>query len=129
MSREKAVALWERAKLSFSAAATLVDLDADSTASRAYYSAFYAVSAWFALRGRFYKKHSAVRAAVNQDMVHAGIWPESNSKTFAFLSNLRSTADYGLETHASNEEAEKAVKAARVILEEVSKLEPGIFTL
>ena len=128
MSREDAIALWDRARQALSSAEQLRDFDPESSASRSYYAAFFAVSAWFALRDIFFKKHSAVRAAVNLELVRAGLWPQSFSKTYAFLLSLRSTADYGMKTRVSREEAEKAA-AAHEIIEAVSRLEPAIFSL
>jgi uncharacterized protein (UPF0332 family) len=63
-----AIASWERANLTLATARILVDSDPDSAASRAYYAAFYAVTALFALRDRSYKKHIGIRAAVNKEL-------------------------------------------------------------
>lgn len=65
--------LWERAQRSLATAR--MDLsagDSDAAASRAYYAAFYAVSALFALEGKSYRKHSALDSAVHKELVHSG---------------------------------------------------------
>jgi uncharacterized protein (UPF0332 family) len=46
----------------------------DGAASRAYYAAFHAVTALFALDGRIFTKHAALEAAVHRDLVKAGKW-------------------------------------------------------
>jgi len=52
--------LWERAEDAVRVSENNLSISPDSAASRAYYAAFYAVSALFALRGVVYRKHSAV---------------------------------------------------------------------
>ena len=56
----------------------------DGAASRAYYAAFHAVTALFALEGRTYTKHSAVEAAVHRDLVKVGRWPSEIGRDFSF---------------------------------------------
>lgn len=69
----RAVDLWERAKKALLVARTALPLDPDSAASRAYYAAFYAMSARFALEGKSFRKHSGVEAAVHRELVKTGI--------------------------------------------------------
>ena len=65
---------WRLARRFLESARVLVDAkDPDSAASRAYYSAFHAVSAWFAVRGTLFRKHEAVESAVHRDLVRTGI--------------------------------------------------------
>jgi uncharacterized protein (UPF0332 family) len=47
--------LWERAKKALAVAKAVSSLDPDSAASRAYYAAFYAVSARFVLKGNAFR--------------------------------------------------------------------------
>ena len=56
---------WGRAGRSLRAAQELLRIDADSAASRAYYAAFHALTALFALRGLAFTRHAALRAALN----------------------------------------------------------------
>ena len=60
---------WERANRTLDSAMKLATSDPDSAASRAYYAAFHAVTALFALREKTFIKHSALRAAVHRDLV------------------------------------------------------------
>ncbi|MFY9820678.1 MAG: HEPN domain-containing protein [Thermoanaerobaculia bacterium] len=64
--------LWERALRALQTAEDLVDRDPDASSSRAYYAAFYAVSALLALDGQSYSKHTAVERAVHRDYVKPG---------------------------------------------------------
>ncbi len=60
MSSEKYAAdLWQRSEEALRTAETDLAVSFDAAASRAYYAAFYAVSALFALEGREFVKHSA----------------------------------------------------------------------
>lgn len=67
----EAAALWDRAQKAVASARALVETDADGAASRAYYAAFYAVSALFSVEGKAFTKHTAVAAAVHRDLVKA----------------------------------------------------------
>jgi len=120
---------WDRAVESLGAAEELLPKYADACASRAYYAAFHAVSAWFALRGQTFTRHSAVETAVHRDLVKAGHWPSDLGKAYSFLLELRFTGDYGGGKHVSREEAEKAVHNARRILQAVHQLNPEAFPI
>ena len=96
-----------------------MELDADTTASRAYYSAFYAVSAHFAVAGGTFKKYSALEAAIHRDLVKAGVWPAKLGEEISKLSRLRGASDYAALDHATDEEARDAIKSAGSILKAV----------
>ncbi|HUT54855.1 MAG TPA: HEPN domain-containing protein [bacterium] len=121
---EEARVLWERALQAIQSARALLSSDFDGAASRAYYSAFYAVSAVFALRGKSFTKHSAVQSAVHRDLVNTGLWSPDLGEAFSFLFELRSTADYGKAKRVSVEEAEKTVSAAHLILKAAHEINP-----
>lgn len=92
MNRE-AAELWGLALQAFRTAKGITDTDPDGAASRAYYVAFYAVSALFVLQGKTFSRHSAVEIAVSRDLVKAGHWPAELGKTYSFLLELRSNPD------------------------------------
>ena len=82
--------LWGRARKALATARHVLSMDPDAAGSRAYYAAFYAASARFALDGRQFSKHSAVHAAVHRDLVHLGGWPsELGTVTIRFPSPHR----------------------------------------
>jgi hypothetical protein len=57
-----------------------------------------------------------VEAAVHRDLVKAGRWSADLGVDYSWLSNLRTTADYGGGLHVKPTEAqEAAVKASRLI--------------
>ena len=124
----EAMDLWERAKQALHAAGSNLVIDSDTAASRAYYAAFYAVSARFALEGKTFKKHSAVQAAVHRDLVKPGLWRENLGEGYTQLMKLRYTGDYGVGQHIMPEDAEEAVNTAAKILRAIAELKPEVFT-
>ena len=124
--KEFAQAEWERAQSSFAAAEQVAAIDPNSAASRAYYAAFHAVSALFALRGQSFSKHSAVRAAVYRDLVNTGLWPPELGQTYDSLLLLRTTGDYGGLADVSPEDAAIALVKAKRILDAVKQMCPEL---
>jgi uncharacterized protein (UPF0332 family) len=121
--------LWERAVQAFQTAEALVDRDPDASSSRAYYAAFYAVSALLALEGQSYSKHTAVERAVHRDLVKTGKLTVEVGASFSWLANLRYTADYGGSEHAEAGDAGQAVEKAGLILKAVREAAPEVFPL
>jgi uncharacterized protein (UPF0332 family) len=121
-----AVVEWERAGNALESAKLLLESDADASASRAYYAAFHAVTALFALEGRKFKKHSAVRSAVHRDLVHEGRFTPELGDDFDLLMDLREQGDYGGISRVSSEDARVAVEKAAGILEAVRRACPGL---
>jgi len=119
MNRE-AAALWDRAQTALESARTLAASDPDGAASRAYYAAFYAVSAVFAEEDRLFTKHTAVAAAVHRDLVRAGRVSAEAGRSYTWLMRLRQTGDYGQEFRVTAEEAEEAVRRADSLVSEVA---------
>lgn len=105
-----------RAHRAVESAETLVEKDPDSAASRAYYAAYHAVTALFALRNRTFTKHTAIRAAVHRDLVKTGEWEEGRGKDYDFLLELRETADYGGMTHVTRDAAQSAIECSHRVL-------------
>lgn len=79
--------LWERAVDALHIADLIVSHSPDSTASRTYYAAFFAVSAHFALVGKTFRKHTAVESAVHRDLVQTGLWDSSLGQTIRHFRN------------------------------------------
>jgi len=122
-----ATALWERAGDSLKAARHVLSVSCDAAASRAYYAAFYAVSALFALEGKEFRKHSALEAAVHRDLVKAGRWTRKLGAGYSFLAEMRTTGDYGDPERVAPQEAAEAVELAERILHAVSQHNPEAF--
>lgn len=123
--RERAEHLWDRARRAVAVAKSDLALDADAAASRAYYAAFYAVSALFALDDKSFTRHSAVEAAVHRELVRAGKWPAEVGATYSRLFHRRSRADSGAERHVSSEGAEDSIAGAERILRLVADSSGG----
>ncbi len=66
---QEAADLWARALQALHTANSTAATDPDAAASRAYYAAFYAVSAMLALEGKTFSRHSALEVAVHRDLV------------------------------------------------------------
>ena len=113
--------LWRRALKAIKTARQLVSDDPDAAGNRAYYAAFYAVSALFALEKKKYSRHSAVEAALHRDLIGTGRWEKGRGAEYSFLLNLRHKGDYGVEEQVSREEADKAMVCAGNIIEAVRK--------
>ena len=124
--KDFAAAQWQRSKRALGSARLLVEEDHDGAASRAYYAAFYAVTALLATEGKTYKKHSGVRAALHKDLVHTGRLSVELGDDYDFLMDLRDEADYGGVTSVSHENAHMAVAKAQAIVEAVGRLCPDL---
>ncbi len=112
---------WTRAERELVAAGALVSINADAAASRAYYAAFYAVSALFAAEEREFRRHSALEAAVHRELVRSGRWPEDLGADYSWLIDRRLVGDYGGARHVTLEEAQEAIVKARRIVETVGR--------
>ena len=110
---------WQHAQTALNAARQTLAIDPSTVANRAYYAAFYAVSALFAADGKTYKTHAGVEAAVTRDLVNTGRWSKDLGSAFRALHKLRGTADYDMSKFVSDQESQEAVKQAETILEAV----------
>ena len=124
---EEAIGFWNRALKTVQSAKSLLPSDPDSSASRSYYAAFYAVSALFVLQGRTFSKHSAVESAVHRDLVRSGHWPKELGANYSSLLALRATGDYGVLEHVSEKQAELAIQSVQRILQRVCEARPNVF--
>jgi uncharacterized protein (UPF0332 family) len=99
----------------------------ESATSRAYYAAFHALIALFALRSRSFKKHTALRAALHKELIKTDQWPVELGRDYDFLMDLREISDYSGVGRVSEENARRAVEAAQRIItacqQELSRLE------
>ena len=125
--KEVARSQWQRAQRVITTAAGLIKSDPESAASRAYYAAFHALTALFALRGQSFKKHAALRAALHKDLIKSGEWPMERGKDYDLLTELRETSDYAEVARVTELDARRAVEAAQRIVaacqEELSSLD------
>jgi uncharacterized protein (UPF0332 family) len=125
--KKAAADFWERAKQALLAARQNLSISPDAAASRAYYAAFYAVSAWFVLQDKIHYKHTAVEAAVHRDLVKAGIMSADFGSDYSKLVRLRMVGDYGVSEHVSPEQAAEAIDCADRVLKAIADSNPSAF--
>jgi uncharacterized protein (UPF0332 family) len=119
---------WSRALDALRAARGVVGISPDHAAASAYYAAFYAVSAHFAIGGRTFRKHTALEAAVHRDLVSGEGWPADVGSAYQALNRLRHIGHYGGPEHVPPEESERAIDMAEAILRAVAQARPDTFT-
>jgi uncharacterized protein (UPF0332 family) len=100
----------------------------DSAASRAYYAAFHGLTAFFALRGQTFTKHTAIRAAIHRDLVQTGIIKPDVARDYDFLLDLREAGDYGGVANVSTNDAGQAAAKAENFLGVLKGLCPELGT-
>lgn len=84
------------------------------------------MTAFFALGGKSFTKHSAIRAALHRDLVQPGLLSKENGQAFDFLMDLRETGDYGGVAQVSAESAELAAQKAEGFLASVGEICPEL---
>ena len=117
---------WRRSQLAMKSARQNIAIDEATACNRAYYAAFYAVSALFALEGKRFKRHTGVEAAVHRDLVNTGRWPKELGTTYSELHMRRTASDYDIEACLSAEEANDSVEKAEKIIEAVRTACPAL---
>ena len=117
---------WRHAENALRAAHNNLAIDPSTAGNRAYYAAFYAVSALFMLEGKLYRKHSAVESAVHRDLVNTGRWSKNLGAAYRKLHERRGTADYDMLRFLSGEEAQEAVRLAEMIVAAVRETCPDV---
>jgi len=92
----------------------------DYAASRAYYAAFYAVSALLASKDFFFRKHSAIISSFHREFIKTSLLDIKYGQMLNELFELRAIGDYGEVRHVGEQEAQKAIDYAREIHNAVS---------
>lgn len=87
-----------------------------SAVNRAYYAVFYAACALLAKEGKEYGKHSAVRAAVNRDLVKSGKLTAEYGELFNTLFEERNEGDYAAFKNFAQGDVSLWVDKARAFL-------------
>ena len=119
--KEFAAMEWQRALRTLTSGRQLLNTDPDSTASRAYYAAFHALTALFALRQKTFSRHSALRGALHRELIKTGQWDVELGRAYDFLMDMRETGDYGGVIQVSKTDAEMSLTKADAIIEAVKK--------
>lgn len=111
---------WQRAMRALASARLLLEAgDHDGAASRAYYAAFHAFSAVFALEGVTHTKHTQLEAAVHRDLIRGGRIGAASGQALSTLREYRTRGDYGGADHVNAAAAELGVRAATEVIESI----------
>lgn len=103
-----------RAETSINAAKDLISSGYfDFASSRAYYAVFYAATAVLLSEDLQYGKHSGVISAIHKNFVKTGRLDQQLGKDLNWLFELRGVGDYGVTLHVPEDDAKKAVDAAK----------------
>ena len=125
-SPREIIELWQRAQEALRATGTLLAAGfPDFAAARAYYAAFYAVSALLLAEGKTFRSHRGVVALLHRDYVRPGRLPMAMGRILSTLSDLRSVGDYGGAAHVSHAAANMALREAQQFLEAIRSLLPA----
>ena len=124
--KEFAASEWQRATRTLKTAELLLSSDCESAVSRAYYAAFHALTAVFALRGQTFSKHSALRAALHKDLINTGQWTAELGKDYDFLLESRETGDYGGIARVTDHDTRRAIEISKRILAACQSLQPEL---
>ncbi len=125
-SPREIIELWQRAQEALRATGTLLAAGfPDFAAARAYYAAFYAVSALLLAEGKTFRSHRGVVALLHRDYVRPGRLPMDMGRILSTLSDLRSVGDYGGAAHVSHAAANMALREAQQFLEAIRSLLPA----
>lgn len=84
--------------------------------SRASYACFHTATAVFAARGKAFRRHTGLHAAIDVELVKAGRLPQECSASLRQLYQARLRSDYGDVAPATEFEAVEAVAAAERIV-------------
>lgn len=99
------------------------DLDAGAprhAASHAYYAAFHAASAALLVIGLSPKSHVGLRALFSKRFIKDGPLPPSRGRDFSRLARLRHDADYEVGRTVRHDDAERAIRDAAVIVDDLA---------
>ncbi len=94
----------------------------DFAASRAYYAAFYALTAVLLAEGLPFRKHGGAITSFHRHFVKTERLPESFGRDLRLLYELRLVGDYGETRHVPESEARKAISTAERFVDRLASL-------
>jgi uncharacterized protein (UPF0332 family)/predicted nucleotidyltransferase len=89
--------------------------------NRAYYAAFYAVSAVLLSRSLHFVKHAGVQTALHRDLIRPGLLAVQHGNAYDELFKLRLIADYTV-TGLDADQATRSLRQAEAIVAEMRRL-------
>lgn len=87
-----------------------------------YYACFYALSAVLWKKGKSFKKHTAVRAALHRDLVKTGIIDVSWGQFYNVIFERRHKGDYDPMVKFEREQVEEYISKAESFVKEMEKV-------
>ena len=105
-------------------ASAQADVDARrwrSAVNRAYYAAFYAVSAVLLSRARHFVKHAGVQTALHRDLVRTRLLAPEHGQAYDELFKLRPIADYTV-TDIDAGQATRSLAQAEAIIADIRRM-------
>ena len=93
-----------------------------SCVNRMYYAAFYAVSAVLANEGIKYGKHTAVRSALNRDLVKTGRLSKKYGDYYNALFDDRMAGDYEPSTDFTFDEVQNLLAITKEFISQCKKI-------
>jgi uncharacterized protein (UPF0332 family) len=93
----------------------------DFTASRSYYSMFYAVQAMLLTKDLSFSKHSAVIAAFGKEFIKTKEIPEKFHTILNSAFDLRNIGDYGSPGAVSKDKAKVLIEQAKELIKEIEE--------
>ncbi len=87
--------------------------------NRSYYAAFYSVLALLQIKGKIPRKHRGVIVLFDVEFVKAGVLPKELSEELHWLFDSRSKEDYVNLRSINQEEAEQALKTAKMFVQAI----------
>jgi uncharacterized protein (UPF0332 family) len=91
----------------------------DFASSRAYYAVFYVMQAALLTKNLSFSKHSAVISAFNQHFVKTLVFPKDFSKLITRLFRERQIGDYDFESGITENDVQRDIEAAEIIMQAV----------
>ena len=85
--------------------------------ARAYYACFHAATAVFAARGRSFRRHTGLHAAIDMELVKTSTLPSDCLAKLRRLYQARLRSDYGDVAPTTANEAAEAVADAEAVLD------------
>ncbi|WP_456393141.1 HEPN domain-containing protein [Persephonella sp.] len=94
----------------------------DFSVNRLYYAVFYITSAYFFQNGKYFKKHSGLRASFHKEIVKKGKIDKVYGKLYDELFEAREEGDYKPFASFEKEQVEEWIKLTEEFIEKMEAL-------
>jgi len=87
-----------------------------------YYSCFYALAAVLLKKGKTFKKHTAVRAALHRDLIKSGLLDASWGRFYNTIFDSRHEGDYEPLVRFEKDQVKEFIKQAEEFIKQMENL-------